>query len=331
MRTTLTLLLAALTLAACGSDDTALDWPRTDDPIGATGGLVWADASTGEVHLAGGTTLDAGRPISSFVVAGQGAYAIDKTDRSLLEVTPDGARDTGAQIDGGLKASADGRYLAFIDPQSGPAVQGAHVLEAVVVDLETGREVARSTQGMGGKDTDDLVDLYEDASHGVLAVSDATAWFSVPEGGVLAVDLASGRTSRSPVGDISDAKNPWVGPRFAPEPADGPANPARTWGIDHVNTAIPGLSDDPVVDFPRDRIVSPGGDPVTLRIDAVSWRFQAWIDDTTVVGYANEGLDNPDRVETTMDRSLVTCTVPAGTCALVPESTRAILPVPSLY
>jgi hypothetical protein len=328
------LLTVAMALAGCGSgsdDGNALDWDGVDRPTGAAGALVWADRPTGQIHLADGVTLDAGQPISSFVAAGRGAYAVDQEGDALIEVTPTGARTTGAHVDKVVKASADGRYLAFLDLRSGPAVQGTHVIEAVVVDLETGRETARSTQGMGGEDTDDLVDLYEDAQYGVLAVTDKTAWFSVPEGGVIAVDVKGGEITSIPQKDISDDKNPWDGPRFAPEPADGPANPSRTWGISRANKVVPGLSDDPAARFPRDEIVSPDGVPATLRIDAVSWRFEAWIDDATVVGYANEGLDNPDRVKTTMDRSLATCTVPAGACTLIPDSAHAMLPEPSLY
>lgn len=330
----LLLLVTALTLAACGSEadkDNALDWASTDNPMSASGGLVWADRPAGEIHLADGTTLDAGQPISSFVAAGRGAYVVDQKGDALIEVTPNGTRTTGAHVDDSVRASAHGRYLAFLDPRSGPAVQGTHVFEAVVVDLETGEEVARSTQGMGGEDTDDLVDLYEDAAHGILAVTDKTAWFSVPEGGVISVDVKDGKVTSIPQSDISDGKNPWDSPHLAPELVDEPANPGLTYGISRFNTAIRSQSTDPAIFFPRDRIVSSDGHAIAMTIDALTWRFEDWIDDSTLVGYADTGLDNPDRVKETREQSLMTCAVPAGTCKIIPDSAHAMLPVPSLY
>jgi hypothetical protein len=232
MRQNLLILMVALTLTACGStrhDSHALDWPRVNEPAGTDHGLVWADRQTGDIHLADGTTLSGDRSIYYFVAAGQGAYVVDKDDQALVEVTPDGSRETGAHVDKLVKASADGRYLAFLDPRSGPVVQGTPVLEAVVVDLETGKEVARSTQGMGGEDTDDLADLYEDAEYGVLGVTDKKAWFSVPEGDVLAIDLPSGKATTTPDTDTSSDDNPWVNPQLSPPTTGGPANSAETW------------------------------------------------------------------------------------------------------
>jgi hypothetical protein len=59
-------------------------------------------------------------------------------------------------------------------------------------------------------------------------------------------------------------------------------------------------------------------------------RSVAWLEDTTVVGYANEGLDEASRVAQTKDGSLMTCSVPDLVCTPVPDSQRAILPEPSL-
>jgi hypothetical protein len=94
---------------------------------------------------------------------------------------------------------------------------------------------------------------------------------------------------------------------------------------------MPSLSSDPAFILPRDELESPDGDRIIPRPDAISWRLDQWLDDTTVVGFANEGLDNPDRVKETKPSSLMTCTVPDGSCTIVPDSDDAILPAPSLH
>ncbi|AWB93018.1 hypothetical protein [Aeromicrobium chenweiae] len=330
----LTLLLTAAVLTACGSSDdgAGLDWSSTKAPVGADTGLVWADALTGEIHLSDGQTLDADRAISSFVVAGDGAYVVDKDDDALIEVTADGARPTGAHVETRAKASPSGRYLAFIDTLAGPKFEGTvHQLTSVVVDLKTGEEVFRSTRGMGDVEDDDLTDLYEDADYGVLAVNDETAWISVPEGDVLSIDLSTGKATSKRDTDTSNPKNPWVGPRFAPEPSEGPANPDRTWGISRISRDVPALAADPAFRFDRDELTSADGARLVPRTGAVSWRLEAWVDSETVVGHANDNLDNPDFVKDPKTPSLMTCTVPDGACTLVPDSEHAILPEPSLY
>ncbi|MRJ76661.1 hypothetical protein GEV29_08945 [Aeromicrobium sp. SMF47] len=334
MHRTLTLLIAALALAACGSSDDseALDWTAAKDPAGATGGLVWADAQTGEIHLSDGRTLDAERAISSFVIAGDGAYVVDKGGDALIQVTADGARPTGAHT-AQVRASPNSRYLAFIDSLAGPTFEGSvHQLTSVVVDLKTGKEIFRSTRGMGDLKNDDLTDLYEDADHFVLGIDNKTAWIQAAEGDVLTIDLSSSRVKALQDVDLSDEKNPWVGPRFGGEPARGPASPDRAWGIRRVNRTVPQLASDPNMYFARDELESDtGGARLVPRTAAVSWSLDSWLGPTRVVGYANVGLENADRLNNPEDRTLMTCTVPDGRCTLVPGSERAILPEPSSY
>jgi hypothetical protein len=218
-------------------------------------------------------------------------------------VTADGARATGAYVNKGAKASPNGRYLAFIDPKAGPTFEGTTLqLTSVVVDLKTGKEIIRSTRGMGDLEDDDLTDLYEDADHFVLGIDNTTAWIQAAEGDVLTIDLSSSRVKALRDVDLSDEKNPWVGPRFGGEPARGPASPDRAWGIRRVN-----------------------------RTAAVSWSLDSWLGPTRVVGYANVGLENANRLNDPEDRALMTCTVPDGRCTLVPGSENAILPEPSSY
>lgn len=335
MRLTLAMLLTAAALTACGSDgaDGALDWPASRDVAGADSGLVWADAPTGDVHLADGSTLAGDRAISSFVVAGRGAYVVDD-DSALVEVTADGSRATGAHVDQRLRASPGGRYLAFIDPLAGPLYQedpagDVHQMTSVVVDLETGQEIFRSTRGMGDPQEDDLVDLYEDASYGVLGLTDDTAWIEPATGDVLAIDLASGDVSTVP-DDPSGDRQPWETGTISPPTTGGAANPDRTWGIYHVTVEDPDLSDVSGLRFSRDELEPADGQRVVPRPDARTWSFEQWIDESTVAGFANPGLGDPDRITDPLPRSVMTCTVPDGSCTIVPDSDGAILPEPSL-
>jgi hypothetical protein len=335
MRRTLTMLVAAatMTLTACGSDDSALDWSNADDPVGANSGLVWADAQTGEVHLSDGSTLSADRPISSFVVAGQGAYVVAKANKNLVEVGPKGPRKTGAYVDQAPTASPDGRYLAFIDSKAGPKDEGGvHLLTSVVVDLKTGKEVFRSTRGMGDPDKDDLTVLYENVTYRVLGMTDETVWIEPARGAIFAVDLATGKVTPTPDSEVdTEVDNPWEGPRLGAEPLYGPANQDRSWGIRHMSKPAPDLSSDPAFDVERDVLESADGTRVAPRTGAVSWYFKQWIDKATVAGFANRYLDQADRMDDRPPSSLLTCTVPDGDCTLVPDSEHAMLPEPSLY
>jgi hypothetical protein len=338
MRRTLTMLVAAatLTLAACGSDEGALDWPDTDDPSGARGaGLVWADAETGDIHLSG-STLAADRSISSFVIAGKGAYVVDKNDQALVEVTSDGARETGAYAEEEPIASPNGRYLAFIDPKAGPKYKGeVPQLVSVVVDLETGDEVFRSTRGMGDPDKDDLTALYGDAAYGVLAVTNKTAYILVPEGGVLAINLASSKVTKMPSDDLWGGDGPWMRPRRPADVQGKDWNPDRSWAIEEVRVRVPEVDKEKFQR--RDVLVRADGTKVVPRPGTINWMFEHWIDKSTVVGYVDTYLvdpdpefPDPDSTTTFRPSSLVTCTVPDGECTIVPDSDHAILPQPSL-
>ena len=334
----LLLLVAALTLTACGSssdDSNALDWHRVNEPAGADRGLVWADRQTGDIHLPDGKTLAADQPITSFVVAGGGAYVVEKDDQKIVAVTEDGPEATGAHA-GGLKASPDGRFLAFIDTQAGPLFQEmpkgnhVHLLTSVVVDLTTGKEVFRSSRGMGDPESDDLTDLYEDASYGVLGLTDTTAWIEPATGDVLEIDLESGKVTALPDVAVPDEKNPWVQPK-APPPIGGDWNADRSWSIKKVSTHDPAVDPDPASRQSRDVLVRADGTELVPRPGTVNWSFDRWLDPTTVVGVADANLEKPDSLGTLLPSSLLTCTVPDGACTIIPDSSRAILPAPSLY
>ncbi len=59
-----------------------------------------------------------------------------------------------------VTVSPDGRYAGWLD-RKGPLRPGGRLAAVVVVDLETGDTVFRTSEGMGGF-TDDLGDLYEE-------------------------------------------------------------------------------------------------------------------------------------------------------------------------
>jgi hypothetical protein len=334
----LLLSVMALTLTACatGPHDTAeVTWRSSDDPAGADAGLAWANTQSGEVHLPDGSTLAAEPPVRAIVIAGDGAYVIDEQNDEIVAVTDTGAEATGAHAEG-LRASPDGRYLAFIDTEAGALFQAdphgdVHLLTSVVVDLKTGKEVFRSTRGMGDPNEDDLTDLYEDASYGVLGMTDETAWIQPATGDVLAVKLSNGKVMEIADRQLSDAEKPWVNPPLSPPTSGGPANADRSWGIYHVSTPDPEKSSDPAVRFAHDELESADGTRIVPRVDAENWHFEQWIDTSTVVGFANTGLINPDRAMDVIPGSIVTCTVPDGNCTLIPDSDHAVLPVPSLH
>jgi hypothetical protein len=322
-----------LTLSACASSSDNVTWRSSDKPVGADDGLAWANTRSGEIHLPDGSTLKAEPPLRSFVLAGDGAYAIAEDDQQLVAVTSAGAEPTGAHARG-LRASPDGRYLAFIDTQAGPLFQtdptgDVHLLTSVIVDLKTAREVFRSTRGMGNPNEDDLTDLYEDASYGVLGMTNETAWLQPATGDVLEVKLSSGEVRTIDDHGLSDAQKGWANPPLSP--TGGLPNADRSWGIYHTSKSNPEQSTDPAIRFPHDELESADGTRIVPRVDAENWYFKQWVDDTTVVGFANTGLDDPDRVKHVSPSSLLRCTVPDGNCTLVPDSDHAVLPIPSLY
>ena len=274
------------------TDAGAARWTSTD-PV-ATGPLVWE--ADGVVHLADDTEIDLGGLPSSYVVAGDGVYFVLATDQTEAETSsevssevqfaaPDeGPVGTGLVVQADtLRASPDGRYLAGVDVDSGEKDDyGTPLAQVVVIDLQAGREVVRSSEGLGDLG-DDLADLYEDAPVAIVAMSEETAYVDGANG-TFALDLATGDTE-----DADGAELPQPG---------SPDSPDGAWTLQN--------SDDV-----RGKIVATGGGPVPLEVDAPQWTFDWWADATTVVGVAIAGDGSS---------SLLTCAVPAGTCAVLDES-----------
>lgn len=331
-RTHVALLVATLALTtACGSDDPAgsqASWPTTSTPV-ATDGLIWASGST--VHLPDGSTIDTGDLAGAYVVAGAGVWfaSADPDEREgnalpeLRVATADGVEDLGVHPDiGSLATSADGRWLAFIDRLE----TGAGPAEAVIVDLTTGEEVVRSSEGLLPKETEgaDWTDLYEDAPVGMLGVVDDTAYVQGLNA-LVTHDLATGEsTSEGLDWEAIRASDWWQSlHRTAPLP-----NADRTWQIpaqefgarpvlesadgERVPTSLPGAT-------------GPLGSPDVTGPPLEEWRLRGWIDETTALAITplrdGSGVDWLTPV-------LLTCVVPSGECTVV-EGTEEGVNLPS--
>ena len=188
-------MLALTILAGCGSNDGGgRGWAVPDHP--ADEQVVMGEASVDGtvVTLGDGTAIDVGHPVDTFVVAGDGVYAVpgdgDADDDALAELvlaTPDSVEGTGAHPDpDSLRTSPDGRYLGFVDYGEDPyGAPGA----IVVVDLQEGTEVVHSSDDMDS--SGDLEAVYADNEPGVFGVTDNRAYvksisavwsYSLPDG-----------------------------------------------------------------------------------------------------------------------------------------------------
>ncbi|QSR33009.1 hypothetical protein CFI00_21390 [Nocardioides sp. S5] len=331
-RTHVALLVATLALTtACGSDDPAGSssaWPTTSTPV-ATDGLIWASGST--VHLPDGSTIDTGDPAGAYVVAGAGVWFAsaepgEREGNDLPELrvaTADGVRDLGAHpAIGSLTTSADGRWLAFIDRLE----NGAGAAEAVVVDLTTGEELVRSSEGLLPSETEgaDWTDLYEDAPVGMLGVVDGTAYIQGLDA-LVSHDLSTGEsTSEDLDWEAIRASDWWQSLHLtAPLP-----NADRTWQIptqEFGATPVLESADGQRVTTTLLDATGPLGSPDVTGPPLEDWRLRGWIDETTALGIT------PSRDGSGVDwltPVLVTCAVPSGECAVV-EGTEEGVNLPS--
>ncbi len=322
----------ALTTAACAKDDDAgtseKGWPATSSPVD-TDGLVWASGN--EVHLPDGSTIDTERPAGSYVVAGAGVWFTsaepgDLEGNRLPELrvaTSDGIEDLGAHPDiGSLTASADGHWLAFLDRRDG----GAGSAEVVVVDLQSGKEVVRSSEGLLPSETEvvDWTDLYEDAPVGMLGVVDGTAYVQGLST-LVSHDLATGKATTADLDWTVIRSTDWWRSMHltAPLPnADGSWRiPPQEFG------AVPDLesADGERITTTVADATGPLGSPDVSGPPLDEWRLGGWIDESTVVAIT------PSRDGSDVDwltPVLLTCTVPSGECAVV-EGTEEGVNLPS--
>ncbi len=315
---------------ACGPDDPAgspVSWPTTSTPV-ATDGLIWASGST--VHLPDGSTIDTGDLAGAYVVAGAGVWfaSADPDEREgnalpeLRVATADGVEDLGVHPGiGSLTTSADGRWLAFIDRLD----EGAGSAEAVVVDLTTGDEVTRSSEGLLPKETEgaDWTDLYEDAPVGMLGVVDETAYVQGLNS-LVTHDLATGEaTSEDLDWETIRASDWWQSLHLtAPLPnADAWQIPAQEFGA----TPVLESADGERVTTTLPDATGPLGSPDVTGPPLEEWRLRGWIDETTALGIT------PSRDGSGVDwltPVLLTCVVPSGECTVV-EGTEEGVNLPS--
>lgn len=327
-RTHVALLVATLALTtACGSDDPAgspAAWPTTSTPV-ATDGLIWASGST--VHLPDGSTIDTGDLAGAYVVAGAGVWfaSADPDEREgnalpeLRVATADGVEDLGVHPGiGSLTTSADGRWLAFIDRLE----EGAGAAEAVVVDLTTGEEVVRSSEGLLPKETEgaDWTDLYEDAPVGMLGVVDGTAYVQGLNT-LVSHDLASGESTSEDLDWEAIRSSDWWQSLHLTAPLP---NADRTWQIPaQAFGARPVLesADGERITTTLPDATGPLGSPDVTGPPLEEWSLGGWSDPTTVVG------KTPSRDGSSADwmsPALITCVVPSGECTVVQGTEKGV-------
>lgn len=286
-------------------------WPTGGAAL-ETRGLVWAAGST--VHLGDGTTLDVGTPIRAFVAAPSGVYSVSADDHpgdgALRRSTREGTEELDVHPDpDSLALSPDGRHLALLDHGDETDAYDTPLLETVVVDLARGEEVLRSSAGMGDVATDDLADLYEDASPGILGV-DAEHAYVATTGDLRSVALRTGEVEviGEHGGDALD--QPWYDAltrELVPEGPDG------DWTIEPAGEGRAAQS----------LLVATDGRVVTPRLDLAdvgSWSLDSWLDATTAVGRATI-TDGPREPVL----ALVTCAVPTGACRVVAGTEDGVL------
>ena len=202
--------------------------------------------------------------------------------------------DTGLELQADtLRASPDGRFLAGVDVVSGEEDQyGTHLAQVVVLDLQEGREVVRTSESLGDTADDDLADLYEEIPIGIAQMTDETAYVDAVDT-TLAIDLATG--------EVTDAEGVELPRPGVPESPDG------QWTIDSTGDG-------------EDQVTGSDGTEVAFEVDAARQTFKFWADDTTVVGIA--GFEDGSS-------SLLTCTVPDGTCTIDDASTGETVRFPN--
>lgn len=199
MRLVTTLLVAALTVSACGGSggspeaEGALRGERVLPPGGTAYDavrLTWAQGGT--LHY-GDEDLETGVASIRDVAAASSGWFLEVADSPSLEAETewvffDGEETTplGEGVDF-VATSADGRRVGWID-RDGPERPGGQVARVVVVDLATGRVVLDDSSGMGGKtagDGADVSDLYAELPPTFLGFDDTFAYWQSPSSGRL--------------------------------------------------------------------------------------------------------------------------------------------------
>lgn len=296
------LVLVAGTLGACTDDrdetGEPVRWPRASGPALPTSGLVWASGTT--VHLPDGSTIDTKQPVGSYVLAGDAVWFVpdlpdqangDYADPRLWRATRDGAAATDAYADQ-LAASPDGRYVVFLDGDSGdddPDDEDRPRVTLVVVDVTTGEETVRSNRWMA----DPGGDVYEEKFPTLQALTDEMVYLQT-DSDYIAVDLETGDAGEVDSGEVPSNAGSTVW------------NDDHTWAIEHHSR------------LGRDAFVSGDGRAVTPHTGSSRWRLFRWINGSTAVGIVVDGPGDADEMYDDGDlATLMTCEVPSGACTRV--------------
>jgi len=307
------LLVAAV--AACeepAAEEEALTWPSGGEPLDPSG-VVWAEGHT--VHLGDDTTVDTRDPVHEYAIAGDAVYftragdeagADDPVDTRLWRATRQTVEQTDAYA-AELTATADGRYLVYLDEESGPEDDhGTPVATVVAVDTRTGEETVRSTEGMGST-SDDLAALYEDSPPTLRLVTGDTAYVSAA-GTTRAFDLGSGDAEEVEAEAVPGLESS----------GDLAWNASRSWAIEDTHAQE------------RDVFVSADDRRVAPRTGTRTRDLVQWIDDTTAVAVVVRppGLGEDGLYHGLESAALLSCEVPSGRCSDVPGATGEAEPMP---
>jgi hypothetical protein len=292
------LVLSLAVVASCGSAELGggakAAWPTASAPIDVQG-VSWVKGTT--FGDSTGPLFDVKPAPASFVVAGDGIYygtgdesvqnqpgqrVYYGAGQRMYYATAGGTTDLGKVGNPDtLKASPDGRWIAFIDFGSGPA-------EAVVVDTTTGKEVLRTDKHMADENGGDASDLYAEEPPGIPLITDDVVWIEAPHG-YLEYKLASGDLVDHGADPFRERGDQILSPWWANRTEDGQGiwNQSREWNIsDASNRGAQFVRKDGVQVRPQPR---------------GQYYLLGWIDDTTAYG-VRAG-------------QLVTCRAPKFACA----------------
>lgn len=308
-------LVASALLAGCGDDDApggrapdgrALDdgaaWRTSTAPLPREG-LTWALGST--VHLPDGRTVDTRWPVEEYAVAGDGVFFLPDGDAAGDEVRlEDGAVELHFAAPGeepvgtGLPArsehftvSPDGSRLAVLDVDEDDASAAMRLF-----DLSTG-EVTTSTDGTDPSGLDDPEWLLDEMEVRITGADDDEVHARVIRG-TYVYDWETGEGR--PAEDGEDAPGEFADPLVSPD---------ASWRIRTRRE--------------RDDLVARTGERLALDVGTERWTLFGWRDARTAVGYAISGPGRGYEVGPEDRKTLMTCTVPDGSCELVPGTTSA--------
>lgn len=309
-----TAVIAMLALIGCDSNVPFVgdgpDWRTSTAPLDHAG-LVWAMGST--VHFADGTTIDTDDDVRAFLVAGDGVFFVPFDsddddgnswafgDADLFYAAPGTAAvRTGLSVDSsGVAVTPDGNRLVILDDDDSA---GTAVMR--IFDLRSGEEIA-SKDGWDTSGIDDPEWYFNESEVKILAITDSHVYARTING-EYSYDLTTGEGQ--PLDD--DVEVPGFGDDLNESP-DG------EWIIEDQKTL-----QDAVVSTDHD-------DMVPLDPGSSRWYLSGWLDSDTVIGARIDGPGSSRKVSLEDSLTLMTCEVPTGTCARIPETTdeQIILPM----